>query len=172
MSKRKTIEEFIIDARLVHGELYDYSLVKYLNSKSENKVVIICEKHGNFEQNSRTHLQGSGCSKCASSKGESVIRNYLESNNIGFTEQKSFEGLKMIKKLRFDFYLSEYNLAIEYDGRQHFEPVEYFGGVKSFKEIIKRDLIKNEYCFDNNITLLRIPYTDLKNIDKILNINL
>jgi very-short-patch-repair endonuclease len=73
-----------------------------------------------------------------------------------------------IKKLKFDFYLPNYNLCIEYDGRQHFEPIDFFGGEKNFEIIKKRDKIKNEYCLNNNIHLIRIPYNEYKNINSIL----
>jgi len=62
MPRRKTTEEFIIDARAVHGDKYDYSKVEYKNSKT--KAMIVCQKHGDFEQTPNNHLGGQGCSKC------------------------------------------------------------------------------------------------------------
>lgn len=74
--------------------------------------------------------------------------------------------------LPFDFYLPSYNILIEYDGEHHFQPVKGWGGEEKFKLTQKNDEIKNNYCKDNNITLLRLPYThtenDIKN--EILNI--
>jgi len=73
-----------------------------------------------------------------------------------------------LRKLSFDFYLSDYNMCIEFDGEQHFKPVAYFGGDKRHEIQMKRDKIKNEYCKNNNINLIRIPYTKIKNITQIL----
>ena len=66
MGKKKTKEEFIKDARDVHGDKYDYSKVHYVNSKT--KVCIICHEHGEFWQNPNSHLQGHGCFKCKCDK--------------------------------------------------------------------------------------------------------
>lgn len=64
--------------------------------------------------------------------------------------------------------MPDYNIAIEYDGKQHFEDV-YFGGKESTLDYVKsNDKIKTEYCKNNNIKLIRIPYTELKNINTIL----
>ena len=71
--------------------------------------------------------------------------------------------------LRFDFYLPEYNTVIEYDGEQHFKPVERFGGEKAFKTVQLHDNTKTKYCEDNDIRLLRISYKDKNNIQEILN---
>ena len=68
----------------------------------------------------------------------------------------------------FDFYLPDYNLLIEFDGIQHYEIRGHFGGYDGFVDTKIRDTIKNIYCKDNNIDLLRIPYWDYKNIENIL----
>ena len=60
----------------------------------------------------------------------------------------------------FDFYLPDYNACIEYDGQQHFEPIDFFGGEEKFKKTIQRDEIKTNYCLVNNIRLLRIRYDE------------
>lgn len=77
--------------------------------------------------------------------------------------------LNWFKKLcrkKIDFYLNEYNICIEYDGRQHYEAVDFFGGNDALLISKKRDNIKNKYCKSNNIKLFRIKYSD--NIDKKL----
>jgi len=71
-------------------------------------------------------------------------------------------------RLRFDFAVFENNVLshlIEYDGRQHFEPVKYMGGEKRFKIQVRNDKLKDEYCSENNIRLIRLPYTEYRNID-------
>lgn len=64
--------------------------------------------------------------------------------------------------LPFDFYLYDKNIIIEYDGLHHFEPVKGWGGEEKFKITQENDEIKNTYCKNNNITLIRIPYTCTK----------
>lgn len=64
--------------------------------------------------------------------------------------------------LPFDFYIPEQNILIEYDGQHHFEPIKGWGGEEKFKLTQENDQIKNKYCEEKNIKLLRIPYTDSK----------
>ena len=104
-------------------------------------------------------LQGHGCPKCSAiSKGEKIISNWLDDKCIFYIPQKTFDGCKDIIALRFDFYLPDYNILIEYNGIQHYEPVAYFGGEEGFQNTVKRDKIKENYCKENNITLIKIPY--------------
>ena len=70
--------------------------------------------------------------------------------------------------LPFDFYLPQYNLIIEYDGEQHFKPISVFGGEDAFWTTVTHDAIKNQYCEDNDIDLLRIPYWEFDNIEKLI----
>lgn len=103
-------------------------------------------------------LYGSGCPKCKASKGEKTIANWLDKNNISYEIQKKFENCKNINSLPFDFYLPNYNICIEFQGKQHYEPIDYFGGQKVFEAQLFRDKIKEEYCKKNNILLFAIPY--------------
>ena len=149
-------EIFIKKSQQSHNNKYDYSLVNYINSKT--KVKIICPVHGIFEQNPNDHLKGCGCPICKESKGERTISILLNNKNIHFIRQKRFNNCKDKKQLPFDFYLPDFNMCIEYDGRQHYQVVDDFGGEKEFKKIQKRDKIKNNYCLKSNIYLLRISY--------------
>ena len=74
-----------------------------------------------------------------------------------------------IKFIRYDFYLPDLKIAIEYDGEQHYFPVNIFGGEKKFLRQKELDEFKNKYCINNNITLIRIPYYEKKNIPNIIN---
>lgn len=103
-------------------------------------------------------LYGNGCPRCNASKGEKMVAHWLEEKNILYEAQKIFEDCKNIHALPFDFYLSEYNICIEYQGKQHYEPIEYFGGQKTFENQVLRDNIKEKYCQKNNILLFKIPY--------------
>lgn len=112
-------------------------------------------------------LWGYGCPKCNLSKGEKQISQWLDSNNIIYEPQKKFYDCKDERCLPFDFYIQSKNMCIEYDGEQHFRPVDFFGGQEGFEITVKHDNIKNEYCKNNGITLLRIPY--YKNVEEELN---
>lgn len=162
----KTTQQFIIDANHIHRNRYEYSCTKYVNSKV--KVEILCPIHGIFKQTPNRHLSGDGCPKCSITKGERSIENYLLSHNIKYNYEYKFTDCTHINELRFDFYLPELNICIEYDGEQHYRPITYFGGEKSFRQTQTNDNIKSQYCITNNIKLIRIPYWDFKNIHTIL----
>jgi len=89
-----------------------------------------------------------------------------KTNRVAFLTVSSDNQYK--KALQFDFYLPERNACIEYDGKQHYEPVDYFGGEKAFRLSLIRDGIKTAYCKEKGIPLLRIPYWDRGNINSIL----
>ena len=110
-----------------------------------------------FSVTPNAHLQGIGCPYCKQSHIEKEIENIFEELNIKFEYEKKFEWLDY-KSL--DFYLPDYNIAIECQGEQHFKPIEYFGGDERFRDDIKRDKEKNRLCKDNNIDL--IYYFDVK----------
>lgn len=159
-------ENFIKEANIKHRNKYDYSLTEYI--KPNLKIKIICPEHGIFEQIATQHLCGNNCPRCADSKGEKIIYNFLADNNFNFKREKTFDNCKYKRKLKFDFWLSDYNICIEFDGPHHFKIIPYWGE-KHFQETIKRDKIKNEYCSKNNIRLIRIKYNQIKNIEEILN---
>jgi hypothetical protein len=160
-----TTEEVIKQFREVHGDKYDYSKVNYFGW--DTKVTIICPKHGEFEQTPSKHKEGHGCPRCTESKGEREIRTLLIDKDIDFNQEHTFDDCKNILPLRFDFYLPEHNVCIEYQGRQHYEPVDFFGGVSGLENRQYRDKIKEEYCIDNNIQLLKIRYDE--DVSNVLN---
>ena len=162
-----TKEEFIRKSKIKHGDRYDYSLVSYINYNT--KVEIICSIHGSFFQEPGNHIQGQNCTYCKNSKGQDKIKNILSKKNIDFESEKKFDDCYNQRKLPFDFYLPDKNIIIEYDGEQHFRPIEIFGGKKTFEKLKINDKIKNNFCKKNNINLIRIPYYEYKNIENILN---
>lgn len=93
--------------------------------------------------------------KYSSSIGEREVMEVLNEKGVSYKREYRFP--KLLNR-RFDFYLKEYNLCIEFDGQQHYEPVEYFGGIDTFINTVNSDREKDKFCFDNNIRLLRIPY--------------
>lgn len=161
-------DEFIAKAINIHGTIYNYDKVNYKNAHT--KIKIECKSHGHFFQTPSDHIysNGKGCPKCSETIGERKIRLLLESMNIEYEFQKKFDDCIYIKKLAFDFYIPKLNLAIEYDGIQHYQPIATFGGEKSFQKQLEKDSIKNKYCSENDIDLLRISYLNLENIEEII----
>ena len=150
-------ESFIKDAIRVHGNLYQYDKVHYVSSR--RKVEIICKKHGSFFQKPIHHINNrSGCQKCRLSKAVIDICNLLEDNNIQFITEHRFDDCKSTNTLPYDFYIEKFNLCIEYDGKQHFHAVDFWGGNEGLKKQKKHDSIKTNYCNENGINLLRIRY--------------
>ena len=153
-------------------EEWDYERNKIIPSeiapKSHKRVWWICKKcnHNWRTSISKRTADETGCPICKSSKGEMKIFEYLKNKKIKFISQKKFTDCVNIVELPFDFYLPNYNLCIEYDGILHYE--DKFDNPEEFKLIKRRDRIKTKYCKDNNINLLRIPYLEFNNIEKIL----
>lgn len=159
-NKKATHEEYIYKVSLVNQDIevigqYRGSFVPILHK---------CKLDG-FEWMAYPNniLKGQGCPQCSESYGERKIRQFLIGDNVIYVYQKIFKDCKDKRALPFDFYLPEYDICIEYQGIQHYKPIEYFGGQKTFENQILRDSIKREYCQKNNIFLCEIPY--YSNID-------
>jgi len=147
----------------------DYEvLTEYINSKE--KVVFKHLKCGREYKASPNMFisHGNRCPHCTISLGEEDVKIFLDKNNIRYKREKLFNDMKSISYLRFDFYLLDLEIAIEYSGKQHYEPIEFFGGEKEFKNIQRRDAAKRKYCADNNIPFIEIPYNE-KDIETYLN---
>ena len=143
---------FIQKANEVHNKKYNYSKVNYINT--ETKVCIICPEHGEFWQTPHSHLNGVGCPECAREHNisENKLYEYLKNNySFDIEKQKKF---KWLNGKSLDIFIPQYNIAVEYQGRQHFIPIDYFGGEKSFKSQYKRDIDKYNECKEHNIHLL------------------
>ncbi len=149
-------EIFKVRADTLFNKKFTYFEDSY--TKMSSKTKIECPIHGLFFIEPSEHLRGRGCSKCNFYYGESLIRNILTENNILFEEQKKFDDCKYKNKLSFDFYLPKEKTLIEYQGIQHYIPVEYFGGKKAFEEQKIRDKIKSDYCINNHFSLFEIKY--------------
>lgn len=155
---KQSANEFKIKSNLVHNNIYDYSKVKYINA--ETPVCIICPKHGDFWIKPYTHLSGKGCpyckDKCVSTKDSKIsqkVENKLKELNISFIKEQTFDWLKYKSNMFIDFYLPDYNVAIECHGVQHFKPVDFFGGVEGYNERKCRDILKYKLCSDHNIKI-------------------
>lgn len=170
--------------RLVDEELFiqkckelslEYVGRTIINNNSH--VLFICPRHvekgiqciswTNFKKCTK------GCIHCNSSSGENKIRKELNNSGIVFEEQVTMDGCISKRSLRFDFFIPDLNLVIEYDGQQHFEPVDFSGrgcekALEVYNDTIMRDKIKNNYCKTHGIRLIRIPFTEYENIHNIL----
>lgn len=167
---RKTTEEYISEVKNIIGDEY-IVIGKYKNSSTKIAMMhTTCGSKWNVVPNA--FLQGSRCPKCNQSKGEKKIVDYLISNNKSFVEQYKFKDCRNKYPLPFDVAVldenEKVNFLIEFDGIQHFYPLDFFGGQKGFNEIKRNDNIKNAYCLKNNIALLRISYMEIDNINIIL----
>ena len=133
-------------------------LEPYINARIKIKV-----KHntcGNVYRVTPTNfLQGSRCPYCNTPKGETIITEILDTLNIDYEVQKTFDGLKDKSYLSYDFYISDQNILIEYQGIQHYQPLDHFGGEDQFKLQQKHDKMKSDYAKSNNYNLIAVPYT-------------
>lgn len=137
---KPTREEWIERANKKHNFKYDYSKVEYYNKIT--KICIICSKHGEFWQTPFSHLLGNGCPQCKN-KNQTILYEYSPS---------------WLGKQRFDIYFPDYNIAVEYDGQQHFVPIEYFGGKVNYIKTKERDKLKDKLAIENKCQLFRIQY--------------
>jgi Zn finger protein HypA/HybF involved in hydrogenase expression len=163
-SRPLNIKNFINRCQKIHNNRYIYENDKIINNKI--KINIICKKHGKFKQTPHHHLNGAGCPKCSLSKGELKIENILKINNIEYVSQHKFDDCKHKQQLKFDFYLPNKNTCIEYNGVQHYESIEYWGGKDGLKYRSNNDIIKENYCKTNNINLIVIKHNE--NIDDLI----
>jgi signal peptidase I len=156
--KNHNTESFIDSAIKFHGDKYNYTQVKYTGN--DRPVDIICKKHGVFSMRARFHLSGHGCPSCHLSKGEVLVSTILKKLDIPYIKNKTFKDCLDKSLLRFDFYIAMFNSCIEYDGKQHFEFIpSMYRNFNDFLAAKRRDEIKNRYCYDKGIRLIRIPYT-------------
>ena len=159
-------EEFIKKANEIHGNKYDYSKVDYVNAHT--KVCIICPKHGEFEQETNTHLKGSACPKCNLSHLERSVMNYLDEKKITYDYQKHFNWLGLQS---LDFYLPDYKVGVECQGEQHFFPIDFASkGVEwasnEFDKLVSRDKRKKALCEEHGVKLLY--FGNIPNYDTFL----
>lgn len=162
---------------------YDIEYVnKYINSINGNKLLNPEDYKGIYTRNlniqcfcgnvyttsfgNYKHANVTTCFSCSckESTGEERIRKFLELNGIDFVQEKRFDDCRDVKPLPFDFYVPKNNLIIEFDGAQHFKETYHM----DYETTKRHDDIKNQYCKDNNINLLRIPYWEGNNIESII----
>lgn len=155
-STKISLSEFIERAVSVHNNAYDYSLVRYDTTK--DKIKIRCNKHGVFEQECDSHLQGHGCPACGSqmSKGEDEICNLLDSLGVNYYRRDR----TLIKPLELDIVIPDHNLAIEFNGLIWHS--ELYGKDKTYH------INKTKLCNDAGFRLVHIwedDWRDRKDIE-------
>lgn len=160
-SKCKSTEKFIVQARRLHGDRYEYDRLGY--TYSLKSVTITCKVHGDFKQLASNHLRGSGCPKCSNryySWGEDMIRKCLDMWGWQYKPQKCFSGLinpKSGRHLRYDFCIEDRKLLIEFDGAQHYK---ILAGKKpeDLERIRSLDKLKDQWAVDNGYQIVRVPF--------------
>lgn len=153
-----TLEDFIEKARIIHGDNNDYSESNYKNAHKKIKIKCLKNKnHGYYYQKPNNHLQGQGCPKCNYSKGEAALEAIFIKNNIKYEPQFKLPFCNY----EYDFHLPEYGILVEFHGRQHYEPVDRFGGLERFKKQLDRDAEKRSLAREYSTPLIEIHYKHL-----------
>ena len=157
-------------------ELYekyeDIKLIDGYTAKTEY-AKFHCNQCGSDWTDMAWYVIQRGCPVCNATSMEFKISKILQQFKIDYIPQYSFDNCRDQRKLPFDFYLLNYNILIEYDGEQHYKPVNFGGisdekAIENFKIIQYHDKIKTEYCVKNNIPLIRIPYWEKDNLENVL----
>lgn len=170
VGKGRTDVDVINDFKKIHGEEYIYDKMHYINAKT--KVCIICRKHGEFWLTPNKHLGGRGCPICNESLLEKNTRDYFNKNGIKFIARATKKDFSWIGLQHLDFYLPDYNVAIECQGPQHLQKGKYYFGYedveKQFIKQLKLDIEKFKKCDYNGLKLFYLlPKSfENKNIEK------
>ncbi|MGL5381070.1 hypothetical protein [Clostridium sp.] len=154
---------------------YEYFLLSSEYKDANSTIFISCKNNhiikttfSNFK-NREYEYKCSACGERIISKGQLAICQVLNRFNVNFAQEYTFDDCKGKRRvLPFDFYLMDYNILIEYDGEQHYKYGCFGGDLSYLMNIQYLDNKKTQYCKDNNIKLIRIPYWDYKNIEEIL----
>lgn len=173
-TKNYTHNEFIEILKEKYDDINEY---EFLNEyKNTNTILSLKHDKCGCVSNIKAEwfMSGQRCKNCftKNSTGEKFIENFLLVNNIKYEKEKQFFQFisKNSQPYKYDFYLENFNLIIEFDGEQHFKPWgKNIKNLKNLKNNIENDKIKNNFIIENNLKLLRIHYSELKNIKKILN---
>lgn len=157
--RKNNTENFIKRATEKHNGKYDYSKVEYVNNHT--KVCIICPEHGEFWQKPNDHLRGIGCFQCGRKYNltEKEVLGALQTKykNVIYQYKPPFLHGKTSAQ-SIDFFLPDYNVGIEYHGRQHFIPIPKFGGDEGFEKTKERDYRKHQKCQENGLTIYYLTF--------------
>ena len=170
-AKAKSQEQFEYELNKVNKNIKIIGTYKGTHKPIKCK----CEIDGyEWESYASNLLNGSaGCPLCNMSIGENNVITFFTKLGINFDTQKTFKDCKDIGLLKFDVYDNDNNIAIEFQGEQHYFPIDFSGkgkdnAIKEYNLLQKRDNIKKEYCLNNNLKLVCIPYRERNNVDNYL----
>jgi len=174
-SKQKARIHILLSQQEYTQRIFDaygdkYLLISIYDGK-DNPVTILHQECGKtFVTNAYTLNKGyKQCPHCKKySVGEEEVKKFLDKNNIIYIQEYKFDDCKHKRKLKFDFYLSDLDICIEYNGEQHYKFKDFFGGEKGLIKQQYRDSIKRDYCKMKSIKLIEIPYTQLNSVEDIL----
>jgi len=153
--RRKTTEQFVVEAKQKHRDKYDYSKVDY-NNTHEN-VVIVCNSHGEFQQTPNSHLRGTGCPMCVN-KTEGKLYETMKQIYPTLIRQFRQDWCKRLCHLPFDLCIPEYKIIIELDGAQHFRQIRNWS---SPEEQFKNDKYKEDCANENGYSVIRLLQEDV-----------
>lgn len=170
-----TIREKMV--KIYGYEKYDLSKASIEEKKKDGKITLIChkkfkngEEHGEFRITPNNLLRLHGCPNCKQSRLEHSLTKVLLENNIGFKYQCNKNYFPWLESQTLDFYLPDYNIAIECQGGQHYMPIKQFGGKENYLKTIEYDNIKKKKCINNGVHL--IYFTNIrKHVDNIETFN-
>ena len=166
---RKNSETLIKDVFRVHRELITVAdPSQYVNTDTKIEFRCIKKRHGSFQSTPHSILRGNGCPICRMSSGERKILFWLRDNSIEHKYQWRVNKHVGNGQFIYDFFLPKLKTLIEFDGRQHFEPVEAWGGEKGLAKTRRNDKLKNEYAILKGLNLIRIKYTEFEDLEEIL----
>lgn len=169
----KKIDEdfFILESELVSDFKYSYDKCEYVNKTS--KVILCCKSHGEFKLKPFDHLNyGHICPDCDETFVKKLISKFLDKYKIHYQREYKFRDCRNKLPLPFDFYIPSARTCIEFDGIQHHQPIDHFGGIEVYEKLKENDKIKSEYCEENYINLIRIKWHQVDEIESILYENL
>lgn len=163
--QKHTTETWISKVKNLYNGKYSFEHVNYIDNKT--KVLVTCPEHGDFDVWPTNFMkEKSGCPMCKNTSQNllySKLQKEFPNETIQEEANPQWLGLQ-----RFDIYFPKYNIAVEYDGQQHFIPIKHFGGELAFEKIQKMDARKDERCKENGCKLFRIKFDyseqDYKNL--------
>lgn len=158
---------FTIDNLRIYAHIYHWDCIIYNQEYKGDKTPLrmLCSCGNEFTVDTNHFIAGKfQCNECRMKQSHiaKTVQNYLDNKQIHYTKEFTFSDCKNIRSLPFDFYLTDYNACIEVDGIGHFRPVA-FGGQKDkakliYNQRVQNDKIKTDYCKNNHIPLLRLPF--------------
>jgi very-short-patch-repair endonuclease len=165
--KTKKFDDFVKLANLKHNFKYDYVEKTYINRNTKTKI--ICPEHGEFWQKPSYHISGCGCPICGNkcNISEQKVYKFIRDKFINDKVYYQYRNKEILGNLTFDVFIENKKIAIEYQGRQHYEPINRFGGLKSFEKTKARDKLKQDLSLKNGIKILYVSFDNkVKKYDK------